>query len=199
MLFKTILLITALTFSYGFLEAQINKDTTPLHKFFRNNFDSTIIYHQWSSWYPYPKYYIIAKKDSSVYYFTYKSPYSNVQGRYYPADLHKRFGQEEGKFKSTVPDTNRYFLPFYIHYSNRPLHWSQINSFNIWNLKEVNENVNGCEVYDDGSDTYYLLTNQSVEVKTFYAADFYESCRGGNVNLINEIKTRNTILKIFGE
>lgn len=199
MLFKKIILFILLTFSYSFLQAQMYKDTTPLHKFFANNFDSTIIYNQWSSWHPYPNYYIIAKKDSSVYYFTYKSPYSKVQGRYYPADLHKNLIQDQGKFNSTVPDTNRYFLPVYIHYSNRQLFWSQINSFDVWNFKEVNENISGCQVDDDGSDTYYLITKQGVKVKTFYAADFYESCKPGNINLINEIKARNTILKIFGD
>jgi hypothetical protein len=134
-----------------------------------------------------------------VSYFTYKSPYSKVQGRYYPADLYKKFIQEQGRFNSTVPDTNRYFLPIYIHHSNRHLFWSQINSFGVWDFKEVNENISGCEVYDDGSDTYYLITKLGVTVKTFYAADFYESCKPGNKNLINEIKTRNTILKIFGD
>ena len=197
MLFKTIYLNIALIFSYSLVEAQIYKDTTPLHKFFRNNFDSTIIYHQWSSWYPYPKYYIIAKKDSSVYYFTYKSGYFEIQGRYYPAELHRKFIQEEVKFRLTTPDTNRYFLPVYIHSSNRHLYWTQINSFGVWNLNEVNSNFNGCEVRDEGSDTYYFITNQGIKVKTFYAADFYESCKPGNVNLINEIKTRNTILIIF--
>lgn len=199
MLFKTILLKIILIFSYSLLEAQIYKDTIPLQKFFRNNFDSSIIYHQWSSWYPYPKYYIIAKKDSSVYYFTYKSGYSEIQGRYYPAELHRKFIQEEVNFRLTTPDTNRYFLPVYIHSSNTHLYWSQINSFDVWNLNEVNVNINGCEVRDEGSDTYYFITIQGIKVKTFYAADFYESCKPGNVNLINEIKTRNTILKIFGD
>ena len=198
MLFKKILLFISLIFSYSFLQGQIYKDTTPLHNFFANNFDSTIIYNQWSSWNPYPNYYIIAKKDSSVYYFTYKSQYSKVRGQYYPADLHKKFIQEESRFNSTIPDTNNYFLPVYIHYSDRQLFWSQINSLDIWNVKEVNENINGCEVIDDGFDTYYLIAKQRVKVKTFYAADFYESCKPGNRNLINEIKTRNRILKTFG-
>lgn len=197
MLFKTILLTIQFIFFYNSLQAQIYKETTPLHNFFKNNFDTTIIYNQWSSWYPYPNYYIIAKKDSSVYYFTYKSAYSKVQGRYYPADLHRKFIKEEGNFKSTIPDTNRYFLPAYIHYSNRKLYWFQINSFNISNLKEANENIRGCEVYDDGSDTYYLITKQGIKTKTFYAADFYENCKPGNINLIGEIKTRELILKIF--
>ncbi len=46
----------------------------------------------------------------------------------------------------------------------------------------------GCEVYDDGSDTYYLITKQGIKTKTFYVADFYENCKPGNINLIGEIK-----------
>ncbi len=185
-------------FPFGNLKAQIYKNPTPLHDFFKSNFDSTIIYYRWSSWFPYPNYYIISKKDSSVYYFTYKSQYSKFKGLYYPADLHKKFSQEELKFKLTTPDTNRYFLPVYIHFVDRHMFWSRINSFHIWNIKETNENNTGCDIDDGGSDTYYLITNKGIEVKTFYAADFYEGCKPGNVYLINEIKTRDTILKAFG-
>ncbi len=197
MIFKTIFLTILLVFSRNFLQAQIYKDTTPLHNFFRNHFDSTIIYNQWSSENPYPNYYIIAKQDSSVYYFTYKSAYQKVQGLYYPADLHVKFIQEQGTFKSTTPDTNRYFLPVYIHYSNKILYWSQINSFNVWGLKEVNQDFMECDISDSGFDTYYLITTHGIKHKSFYAADFYERCKPGNINLINQIKTRNTILKIF--
>ena len=199
MVFKATLLIVLLIFCNSNLLAQMYNDTSPLHNFFKNNFDSTIIYNKWSSRYPYPNYFIIAKKGSSVDYFTYKSPYYKAQGRYYPADLHHKFMQEEGRFISTMPDTNRYFLPVYIHYPDRQLCWTQINSFGIWNCKEVNENISGCEIDDDGSDSYYLITKQAIEVKTFYAADFYELCKPGNINRINEIKTRKTILKFFGD
>lgn len=198
MLFKTVLQTIVLTFSSSFLHAQIYKDTTPLHSFFKANFDSVIIYNQWSSWHPYPNYYILAKKDSVIYYFTYKSAYSRIQGLSFPADLSKKFMQEEGTFKATIPDTNRYFLPVYIYYAKRNLFWSQINRFNVWSFKEVEECSNECEVDDGDFDTYYLITKQGIATKTFYAADFYETCKPSNINRINEIELRNTILKIFG-
>lgn len=188
-----------LVFPCTFLQGQFYKDTNPLQKFFLDNYDSTIIYHQWSSWHPFPNYYIVAKKGNWINYFTYTSPYHKALGRYYPEDLTEKFIQEDIKFQSTTPDTNRYFLPVYIHHSKRDLIWTATNGYDIWRIQEVNENNYSCEVYDATSDTYYLITKQGIRILNFYAADFFEKCKPGNINLLNAIKTRDTILKAFGE
>jgi hypothetical protein len=197
MFIKTVLFQIILIFSYSFLPAQAYNETSALHSFFRNNFDSTVIYSPWSNWDISPNYRIVAKKDTSIYHFTYKSPYRKVQERY-PADLLSKFIKEEVKFSSTTPDTNRYFLPYYIYHRNKTSNWIQINSFGLWGLEEIEDSKGGCQIRDASYDTYYLITTNAIKVLTYYAADFYDTCKPENINRKNAIKTRDIILKVFG-
>ncbi len=120
-----LLLIIFISF-HASLNGQIYKQNSSIHNFFKDNFDSTIIYYSWSSWYPYPNYYIMTKNDSSLYYFTYESPYSPIIGRSYPIALLNKFIREQFLFQGTSPDTNQYFLPFYLKYADKKMYWTQV-------------------------------------------------------------------------
>lgn len=178
--------------------AQRYKENTPLHKFLQENFDSTIIYYSWSNWYSYPKYQIISKQGTSVYFFTYKSPYQMIGGMA-PNVLAEKFVLEEMRFRQTPPDTNRYFLPKYVMAKDRDIHWKQVNDFDVWNVGKDKYEPGGCNVYDDGTDTFYLISKSGVKVLDYYAPDFFETCKPKNINRQNVIRTRDVMKKIFAD
>ena len=179
-------------------EAQRFKEKIPLHQFFQSNYDSTIIYYGWSSWGGAPNYFIVSKKDSNTYYFSYTSPYRKMFGYKIPGDLDFKFMLEQSKFENTPPDTNRYFFPVKIHYSLRNKYWTDINAFNIWRLTDDIKYSSKCETTDGGKDIYYLITTAGIKSLSFYNADSLEDCEP-DTNRQNEIKTRNLIMKIFNE
>jgi len=66
------------------------------------------------------------------------------------------------------PNTNRYFLPYYIEYYLINEYWKNINSYNIWNIKDdadvINKPSKKCSDIDDGLDeTYYLITPTKIK------------------------------------
>lgn len=197
MYIKKLILAIIIFFFSKTVFAQRYNEKTPLHQFFKNNFDSTIIYFQWSSWNISPNYYILSKKDSNVYYFTYTSPYRKVKGYNYPGNLDLKFITEDLIFEKTIPGTNRYLFPIQFYYSVRKKYWSEVNSDNLWNLTDRIPLSKKCDSEDGGEDTYYLITKSNIRLLSFYDADFFEECDSKNINRENEIKTRNFILNIF--
>lgn len=197
MYIKKLTIATIIIFFSKTVFAQPYNEKTPLHQFFKNNFDSTIIYFQWSSWNISPNYYILSKKDSNFYYYTYSSPYRRVKGYNYPGNLELKFITENLIFEKTTPDTNRYLFPIQFHYSVQRKYWSEVNSYNLWILTDKVPISKKCESLDGDEDTYYLITKSNIKLLSFYDADFFEECDSKNINRQNEIKTRNFILNIF--
>lgn len=183
-----------LSFFSSALFAQQYREKTPLHAFFKNNFDSTIIYYGWSSWNTAPNYLIISRKDNNTYYFTYTSPYRKMFGYKIPGDLDVKFMLEQLKFENTPPDTNRYFLPVKIHHSVRNEFWTDVNAYNIWKLNDNIPEATRCSVSDGGEDTYYLISKSGIKTMSFYEA---KECSPININNQLEIKTKNVFIKIF--
>lgn len=177
------------------LSAQIFKHPTPLEIFFQNNFDSTIIYHGFSSWYGAPNYFILSKKDNNIFYFTYSSRYRNAFGHKIPRGLDVKFMQEDSQFRWTIPDTNRYLEPVKILYSVRNKYWIDVNSYNIWKLND-NISQSQCNITDGSEDNYYLISKSGIKTLSFYEAS---ECSRKNINHLNELKTKEIILKIFRE
>jgi hypothetical protein len=84
---------------------------TPLHVFFQQQYDSTVVYHRGSSWNNAPNYLIVAMHRGGGDAFTYASPYRDGLGHYYPGQLTGHFSHEDARFRATRPDTNRYLVP----------------------------------------------------------------------------------------
>lgn len=165
--------------------------------FFKSNYDSTIIYSNLKS-----NYYIIAKEKNEVYFFTYLNPYKRaILGRSYPGGLEKHFVDEDLKFKTLQPDTNRYFLPYIIERKNKLKYWELISTYKIWELKddkEIYKEVQKiCDVEDGSTDTFYLITESSTKVLSYYEADFFEKCSKSDQNRQNAIKARDSFKNIF--
>jgi hypothetical protein len=193
-------LYTTLLFFLCFfaLKAQTHKEPNPLQQFFKNNYDSTIIYYPWSNWDSAPNYYIVAKKGRDVYCFTYSCPpYKRMAGRYYPGNLNLKFMQLYNKFKAISPDTNNYFAAYTANYNSQKSLWKQINSFGIWNLKDKDLPNNTCVTDDGGYDTYYLITNTGVRAMEYYGVETNKECAPKDINRQKNIQIRECVKTLF--
>ena len=196
-----LLALNILFISYS-ISAQQHERITPLHEFFKANYDSTIIYHSWSNWYSAPNYMIVAKQKDKLYFFTYASPYKDLRGRYFPGNLSQEFMEEENKFKTIVPDTNRYLLAKNILQSTLSKNWKELQAANLWKLKDdknIIKSSANCIIEDGTTSTFYLMSKESVKVLNFYAPDFWEECLEKNINRQKAIEARATFQRIAKE
>ncbi|RZK25630.1 MAG: hypothetical protein EOO63_15760, partial [Hymenobacter sp.] len=109
--------------------------TIPLHAFFQQNFDSTIVYQSSSTWNRSPNYLILAKHQNQLDFFTYRSPYRDVLGRYFPGKLVQKISQEELRFRAATPDTNRYLLPQRVASEVLRRSWQRLNPPSLWAIQ----------------------------------------------------------------
>lgn len=194
LLFFFILLIFATLSAH----AQSRKNENALLRFFQNNFDSTIVYHIWSSWNASPNYCIVAKKDSGIYFFTYMDPYLETPGRYFPGNLMEKFSAAHFQFQRTEPDTNRYFLPFKIYPTDRKKAWTDINAFHICQTADEPTIKSKCDVHDGSHMAFFfLLTKDSIRVLDYYEPETFEKCGPTNSDRQNVIKTQKEFALIF--
>ncbi|WP_132055676.1 hypothetical protein [Pseudocnuella soli] len=156
--------------------AQQTLITNPLTTFFQANFDSTIIYHNWSSWNPLPNYCIIAKKDNGTFLFTYRSPYHSTFGHKFPSDLTEKFIAEQLLFERTQVDTNRYFLPVQVDLDDKRNTWKYLNANRLWNLKNVDRIKKQCSIEDGLENTFYLITSGGTKILHFDESDLSQLC-----------------------
>jgi hypothetical protein len=150
--------------------------TTPLFTFFQQHFDSTVVYQSGSNWNTSPNYLILAKQQNQLAFFTYRSPYRNGLGQYFPGQLVQKFSQEEARFRATMPDTNRYLLPQGVVAD------AQARS------------VTGNCVVEDGEEmTFYLIDKKAMRSARFYAPAFLEACAGKDVSRQQAIRVSSTL------
>lgn len=168
-----------------------------LLRFFQANFDSTIIYHAWSSWYPYPNYYILARQANQSYYFTYKNLYRESRGVYMPGGLRRKFSREEITFQHAVPDTNRYFLAVPAGREQAAELWRKISALSIWQAQEIDDSKTTCVVDDGPQDTFYLITRTGSNTVSYYAAEQQEQCGPPNNQRQRIIRIAREIIHFF--
>lgn len=164
----------------------------PLYRFLQQHFDSTIIYQQQSTWHLSPDMLILSKKGQQVYFFTYRSPYQLIQGRYIPGGLTQQFSKQEARFRATQPDTNRYFLPQRVSEPVLKQTWESLRPTQLWQVRDNDTRPANapCMTEDATTVTLWFLTRTNSRSASFYAPDFYEKCEGPGVNRGQAIKTR---------
>jgi hypothetical protein len=164
--------------------AQEANRITPLHEFFQANYDSTIILHNWSSWYSAPNYVIMAKHKGKLYYFTYSSPYQQLLGAPFPGNLSQKFRDEETKFNNTAPDTNRYFLSRRILQETLVKHWNELQTNKLWSLKDDKTNLTDlgkCMIEDGTTSTFFLIDKAGIRISNFNEPEYWEECLGKDI------------------
>lgn len=169
---------------------------TPLHAFFQQHFDSTIVYQIGSNWNNSPNYLILAKHQSQLDFFTYRSPYRDALGHYFPGKLVQKFSWEETRFRTTTPDTNRYLLPQRVTVENLRRGWQTLNARQLWMIQgdEQARRITGnCVVEDEEEITLYLIDKKASRSARFYAPAFFEACAGKDVGRQQIIRASSTL------
>lgn len=203
---KKVLVFVTFLLIFFFCKGQ-GVETTPLFDFLQKTFDSSVIFYPKGSAIFGVQYLIISKKDTSYYLFTYKSPYTRAGLN--PDSLRLFFVKQHITFTQTVPDTNRYFLPQTKYRQNSLLtsKWKKIVAEDsIWHLPDdvvldgpkcPPANIN-CEIYDDITDIFILITPDVMKSLSFYAPGFYEECCNANIpGRKQEWNIRNHFRELF--
>jgi hypothetical protein len=169
---------------------------TPLYTFFQQHFDSTVVYQSGSTWNTSPNYLILAKYQHQLAFFTYRSPYRNVLGQYFPGRLSQKFSQEEARFRATTPDTNRYLLPQQVAADSLRHGWQLLQPLHLWTIQGDAQarRVTGNCVMEDGEEiTFYLIDKKAIRSAHFYAPAFLEACAGKDVGRQQAIQASSTL------
>jgi hypothetical protein len=170
--------------------------TTPLFTFFQQHFDSTVVYQSGSNWNTSPNYLILAKQQNQLAFFTYRSPYRNGLGQYFPGQLIQKFSQEEARFRATMPDTNRYLLPQGVVADSLRHGWQRLQPRHLWAMQGDAQarSVTGSCVVEDGEEmTFYLIDKKAMRSARFYAPAFLEACAGKDVSRQQAIRVSSTL------
>jgi hypothetical protein len=170
--------------------------TPPLYTFFQQHFDSTVVYQNGSNWHSSPNYLILAKYQQQVAFFTYRSPYRNVLGQYFPGQLVQKFSQEEGRFRTTAPDTNRYLLPQPVAADSLRHSWQRLQARHLWTMQgdeQAHRVIGNCIVEDGEEMTFYLIDKQAIRSAHFYAPAFLEACAGKDAGRQQALQASNTL------
>jgi hypothetical protein len=175
-------------------QAQQTVKSTPLHRFFQQHYDSTIIWQSGSAWNNAPHYLILAKYKDQVYFFTYMSPYHERLGKYYPGGLAKKMALEDLRFRTTIPDTNRYLLPQNMLPRTLSQCWRQLNPSQLWTALQddlqAGSAAGKCGIDDGDDNVFYLLDRRTSKTAAFYAPAYWEECLGKDPNRQQAIRVR---------
>lgn len=162
--------------------SQPEKDSfNPLMRFLQSNFDSTVIFNNYSTWDVSPNYWIVSKVNNRIFYYTYQDNYSRPALQKQIDTLLKFFVPRKSKYKTTPPDLNEYFFPRPVIDSAAQIFWLELIRQNIWDLKDDHTDTARCANYCSSDADYYqfyLLINESCTKLEFY--DVYnmaEHCR----------------------
>jgi hypothetical protein len=169
---------------------------TPLHAFFQQHFDSTIVYQSGSNWNNSPNYLILAKHQNRLDFFTYRSPYRDALGHYFPGKLVQKFSREETRFRTTTPDTNRYLLPQRVPAESLRRGWQTLNARQLWMIQgdeQARRTTGKCVVEEDEEITLYLIDKRASRSAHFYAPAFFEMCAGKDVGRQQVIRASSTL------
>lgn len=174
--------------------------TPLLHTFFQQNFDSTLIYQRSSTWNRSPDYLILAIYQNQLAFFTYRSPYRDILGRYFPGQLVQKFSQEESRFRATTPDTNRYLLPQPIAPEVLQRTWQSLKPAHLWSIREDEQarRVSGKCIVEDGEDvTLWFIDKKSIRSAHFYAPAFFEACAGKDISRQQAVQVIDTLQRLL--
>lgn len=153
--------------------------TLPLYAFFQQHFDSTIVYQSGSNWNHSPNYLLLAKHQNQLEFFTYRSPYWDMLGHYFPGKLAQHFSREETRFRATTPDTNRYLLPQRVAADLLRNGWQVLQPRHLWTIQgdaQAPRATGTCVVEDEEEITLYLIDKRAIRSARFYAPTFFEAC-----------------------
>jgi len=178
---------------------KIDSVSNPLEKFFQENYDSTIFYHTYSYFKNNPDFYIVGKKDDTIYYYHYdKHPTQGPTKMIGPfkSGLTKFFVNRfinNNRFSKVYPIINLDDNFFWVNTEVlKGSLWEKIQSENIWNLvddrSELLRNEPSPDILDGGGCSFKLITNNKVISLSYWVPQVYSKDERNHVrNRIVEI------------
>ena len=200
-----LILILVIVF-YCFLGYSQKMDTisNPLEKVFQENYDSTIFYHSYSVFEDNPDFYIVGKKDDTIYYYHYyisPTQYPTKENGPFNSDIRKLFmnrylnnrrNNRISKIYSKI-DLDDNFFWVTTEVSKGSL-WEMIQNENIWNfVDDRNEKLKNeviANVIDGGGCYFKLITRDKVTFLSYWVPGVYPENNKNHIrNRIIEIES----------
>ncbi len=191
---------------YSVVDAQQRKDSIPLHYYLQNNFDTTFVLHKGSAWDNSPNYRILSMKDQKISAFTYTFPFPFYRGLgsgILPKDLIDKWATRFSSFRRTLPDTNEYFLPRLIAYTNKQGIRNTLDSIQLGAIQDDSKDntpgcgTNMCAIFDSDEYTIWFITKKEITKLYFYAPVFFENCCPGSKGRQTAIRLINLMQTVF--
>ncbi|WP_222535725.1 hypothetical protein [Pedobacter polysacchareus] len=181
----------------AFLSFQISafgqtKKVQPLHQLMQVNADSTLVLEFTNSWFHFPAYYLLSKKDNIISCYTYELTEKPGAFGPTPAKISEAMFKLQMKILSEPMDINNFFRSYLGKLEERKQFWNEVSALRPWQLKDDAMEGDRCPaaphtsaeraapvVYDGGGIQLYLITKSEIKMLDFDAPQFYEeNCPG---------------------
>jgi hypothetical protein len=199
---KIVLLSIFVFFGIVGYSQKIVSVSNPLEKILQNDFDSTILLSTYGGWDMRPNYYILSKKDSLVYFYSYSGNNRRYWGRRrspIKSELSSKMISSDLEINKIIPDINSYFKWFDTKLSSESI-WLEIQKYNLWNFID-DDNIERksrftCGVTDGVYSEYKLITKNQVIKLTYFEPFELNKCEYNKFR--DDIsKIDKTILEFF--
>ncbi len=187
-----------------------SKGVTPMHKFFQQYADSTIIieYANVPDGKP-SSYQLISKTGSFVNTFNYKPLDTAYYPLYklknmFPVILWNMIGVERSNFKNRPADINIFFNLINLKPDTAKKIWNEISMYKPWQIVDDRVFGHGCKnivdnfLNDGGSPAIiHLITKKEIKTLIFWNPEYYEKLCPGNNSRKVAIKIEEIIDRYF--
>lgn len=168
------------------------KKIQPLHELMQVSADSTLVLEFTSSWFHFPSYYLLSKKDQMISCYIYELPEKPGAFGPIPAKLSDLMFKLQMKILSEPMDVNYFFKSYLGKLEVQKDFWNQVSALKPWQLKDDSMEGDRCPaaphtsaeraapvVFDGDGIQLYLITKAEIKMLDFDAPQFYEeSCPG---------------------
>ena len=182
-----ILTIATLVLCFNISNAQkVNNvpplNITPIHTFFQNNADTTLIFSYESNFADLPTYFILSKKGDTINLFKYDSGFNKKLKM--PSRIRDSLYKILRIHESFNIGINRFFTSVNIEHENASKFWSKISLLKPYQIKDDTTDGEGCpktndnydkNIYDGGGISLYLINKNAIRRLYFYAPKYYEN------------------------
>jgi len=185
---KNLLIFFGLYFLMNLCLAQ-SKGVTPMHEFFQQYADSTIIIEYSNQSFEPPSYKIISKKSGILNCFYYKAIDSGLLKLYnrklvqIPDTLRAFLQLKKNNFRNEPANINIFFNIVAINPDITKKIWLDISKFKPWQLLDDKSYPECSAVIMDANYSFmHLITKKEIKTLIYYAPEYYEKQCPGNKN-----------------
>ncbi|WP_421938288.1 hypothetical protein [Pedobacter sp.] len=207
---KSIFLLTIMVVTIQISKAQFiaTPKVTPMHKFFQQYADSTVIIEYQNEGNEPTKYRLICKREGLINVFIYEpidtswKLVSKIKA-YTPKELWQVLAAKKVLFQNTPADINIFFHPSKMGKEKADRAWKSIQKLSLWNLVDDSSFGPGCngkttgEALEGKPDIIHLITKNNIKTLVYEYPDVYEKRCPGNENRQKVIALNNLFRLAF--